>query len=268
MRRALAFLALIVSLAPAPAAAWGDVGHRWVCAVAWDDLTEESRAKVLDILDFKTREEFEDSCNWADAYRESHRETGPWHYISVPKGATEVIMERDCPLETSCAVREIERQFEILKSNVPKPERAMALMFFAHFVGDLHQPLHTGFPDDRRGTQIKVKLFGEDWTMHGIWDYALVEAEPMGIDKVGARLRALIPTDRDFVGVDAPPLVWANESLTLLRQPSTAYVGNPGNGFVLDEVYIQQNRPIVVERITHAGIRLARWLTQAMQHYP
>jgi nuclease S1 len=268
MIRLLALLAAISFLSPSPASAWGDVGHRWVCQVAWDTLSDQTRTAVLDILDFKTREEFEDSCNWADGYRESHRETGPWHYISIPKGATEVIMERDCPLETSCAVREIERQFQILKSTAPKAERAMALMFLAHFIGDLHQPLHTGFPDDRRGTQIKVKLFGEDWTMHGIWDYALVDTEPMGTDAVGARLRAMIPIDRDFLGVDAPPLVWANESLTILRAPATAYVGNPGNGFVLDEVYIQQNRPIVVERITQAGIRLARWLERALANYP
>jgi hypothetical protein len=265
MIRTFAALAFIAAAAPSPAAAWGDVGHRRVCAVTWDHLTPDARSKVLDILDFKSREDFEDSCNWADAYREGHRETGPWHYISVPKGATEVILARDCPAEASCAVREIERQFEILKSNVPKPERQMALMFLAHFVGDLHQPLHTGFPDDRRGTQIKVKLFGEDWTMHGIWDYALVEAEPMGIDEVGARLRANL---RDPFDPEAPPIVWANESLTLLRAPATAYVGNPGNGFELDEIYIQQNRPVVVERIHQAGVRLAVWLERAMQHYP
>jgi hypothetical protein len=268
MIRSLLALVLIAIAAPPPAAAWGDVGHRRVCAVTWDQLTPETRVKVLDILDFKSREEFEDSCNWADAYREGHRETGPWHYISVPKGATEVIVERDCPAEASCAVREIERQFEILKSNVPKPERQMALMFLAHFVGDLHQPLHTGFPDDRRGTQIKVKLFGEDWTMHGIWDYALVDAEPMGSDVLRAPLRTMIPVDPQFDGYDAPPLVWANESLTILRSPATAYVGNPGNGFELDEIYIQQNRPIVVERITQAGFRLAYWLERAMLHYP
>lgn len=262
MIRALAVLAAVL-LQSAPAAAWGDVGHRRVCAITWDHLTEGTRAKVLDLLDFKTREAFEDSCNWADAHRESHRETGPWHYVSVPKGATEVIMVRDCPLETSCAVREIERQFDILKNPGAKADRAMALKFLAHFVGDLHQPLHTGFPDDRRGTLLKVKLFREEWSMHGVWDYALVDAAPMGTDVVAAPARAMIPIDPDFIGIDAPPLVWANESLTLLRHPATAYVGNPGN-IELDEVYIQQNRPVVVEQMTRAGLRLARWLERAL----
>jgi hypothetical protein len=264
MIRLFAALAFIAAAAPAPAAAWGDVGHRRVCAVTWDALTEEIRAKVLDILDFKTREQFEDSCNWADAHREGHRETGPWHYISVPKGATEVILERDCPVDTSCAVREIERQFAILTSNVPKAERAMALMFLAHFVGDLHQPLHTGYHEDRRGSQIKAKLLGADWTMHGIWDYALVEADSTGVDEVGARLRANL---RDPFDPNAPPIVWANESLTVLRSPATAYVGNPG-GVEFDETYIRQNRPVAVERIHQAGVRLAVWLERAMQNYP
>ncbi|MGE4061993.1 MAG: S1/P1 nuclease [Rhodospirillaceae bacterium] len=270
MRQVSAALALgfVLLAAPRPAAAWGDVGHRWVCRITWDHLSVEARDKVLDILDFNTREEFEDSCNWADAHREGHRETGPWHYVSVPKGATEVIMERDCPAETSCAVREIERQFAILTSQVAKPERARALMFLSHFVGDLHQPLHTGFPDDRRGSLLRVKLNGQDWTMHGVWDYALVEAEPVGADVLGARLRSYIPIERDFSGVDAPPLVWANESLALLRAPATAYVGNPGNGFELGEIYIQQNRRVAVEQISRAGVRLALWLERAMKHYP
>lgn len=258
---------LVVLAAPASAAAWGDLGHRLVCHQTWNDLTEEARAKVLDILDFTTRDEFADSCNWADAYREGHRETGPWHYISVPKGATTIDMARDCPMETSCVVREIERQFQILKSPVPKAERAMALKFLAHFVGDLHQPLHTGFHEDRRGSMLKVKFMGEDWTMHGVWDYALVEIEPMGVDAVRSRLRAMIPRELTFDDAETSPLAWANESLTIMRSPATGYVGNPG-GVEFDEIYVQQNRPVAVERMTQAGMRLARLLEQAMKHWP
>jgi len=257
----------LCAAAPSPVFAWGDLGHRMVCNKAWDDLTEEARAKVLDILDAKTQGEFADSCNWADAYREGHRETGPWHYISVPKGATEVIMERDCPVETSCAVREIERQFAILKSPVPKVERAQALMFLAHFVGDLHQPLHTGFAEDRRGTMLKATFFGEDWTMHGIWDYALVEYEYKGDEKAPVRFRPVMSSPHTFEWVDAPPLTWANESLAILRSPATGYVGNPG-GLEFGEIYVNQNRPIVLDQIAKAGVRLARLLEQAMKHYP
>ena len=262
-----AALGLILVALVSPAYAWGDLGHRMVCNKAWDDLTEEARDKVLELLDFNTQAEFADSCNWADAHREGHRETAPWHYISVPKGATEVVMERDCPAETSCVVREIERQFAILKSPAPKADRAMALKFMAHFVGDLHQPLHTGYQEDRRGSLIKVTFRGQEWSMHGIWDYALVEAEPVIDERPGTRFRALVPSAQTFSWVDTPPLVWANESLTLLRSPATGYVGNVG-GFELGEIYLQQNRPVVLDQIARAGVRLARLIEQAMQDYP
>ena len=263
MKRFAAFLGIVASLGTQPARAWGDLGHRMVCDRTWEELTEEARAKVLDILDLKTQEEFADSCNWADAYREEHRETGPWHYISVPKGARDVSVERDCPIDTSCAVREIDRQFQILISAAPKAERAMALKFLAHFVGDLHQPLHTGYAEDRRGSMIPVQLLGKEWSMHGIWDYALVESPPMGTEF----LRPATRVDRTFADVNAPPIRWATESLDILRSAATSYVGNPG-GLKLDEVYIQQNRPIAMERIAQAGVRLAHRLEQAMRHWP
>ena len=43
-------------------------------------------------------------------------------------------------------------------SSVPKAERAQALMFLAHFVGDLHQPLHTGYQEDRRGSLLPATV--------------------------------------------------------------------------------------------------------------
>ena len=37
-------------------------------------------------------------------------------------------------------------------------ERAEALWFIGHFVGDVHQPMHVGYPEDRGGNDHKLKF--------------------------------------------------------------------------------------------------------------
>lgn len=47
-------------------------------------------------------------------------------------------------------------------------------MFITHFVGDLHQPLHTGLYSDRGGNDVVVQFFGEETNLHALWDIHLV----------------------------------------------------------------------------------------------
>jgi hypothetical protein len=66
-------------------------------------------------------------------------------------------------------------------------ERADALRFVIHFVGDLHQPLHATTNDDRGGNCVPVTFLGnapmrpnpatEDYrpNLHGIWDTDIIE---------------------------------------------------------------------------------------------
>ena len=59
--------------------AWGPEGHKIVCAVAWDEMRPNTREQVKLMLGVADKEQFADSCNWADAYRDSgHRDTAPW----------------------------------------------------------------------------------------------------------------------------------------------------------------------------------------------
>ena len=52
-------------------------------------------------------------------------------------------------------------------------DKLAALKFLGHWVGDLHQPLHVSFEDDRGGNEIAVH--GEcSGKLHGAWDTCLV----------------------------------------------------------------------------------------------
>lgn len=57
-----------------------------------------------------------------------------------------------------------------------KEQRREDLGFLVHFVGDIHQPLHVSYTDDRGGGNgTKVTFFDEDgWNLHRVWDSGLL----------------------------------------------------------------------------------------------
>lgn len=247
-----------------PARGWGGLGHRMVCEGAWISLREETRAKVLDLLDLAAPADFAAACARAG---DGGADGTAAHFISVPKGATEVVAARDCPAGTSCLLNGIADSLAVLRSGAHKAARAAALTTLAHLVGDLHQPLHVGYAEDRHGRSIAAVYEGRDLTLHALWDDVLVEADPLPPERAVNRYRALTPGERTFDWVEAPPLVWANESLAILRTPATGYVGNPG-GLAFGAVYIAQNQPVARDRIARAGARLAHLIEDMMRFWP
>jgi S1/P1 Nuclease len=78
----------------------------------------------------------------------------------------------------------------VLKSpDAPRNEKRIALRFVAHLVGDIHQPLHAGFADDRGGNSVDVRFNGRKENLHSLWDTALVELE-QGTPRHSGRLIA------------------------------------------------------------------------------
>ncbi|MCC6912141.1 MAG: S1/P1 nuclease [Rhodospirillaceae bacterium] len=256
------FIACAVS---APAYAWGDAGHKMVCHVAWDSLKEKPRGEVKELLGAAGEAAFAEACTWPNHHRDTHPETRDWHVVYVPKDARKVEEARDCPEKTSCLIREIDRNLAILKSGASREERATALKFLAHFVGDIHEPLRIGFAEDRGGEGIPATFLGKATTMRAIWDEDILATDPQALDSLRATYQAYTPLDRLFVEwIETPPVEWATESLWIMRTPATGYVGNPG-GLVFDEVYLKQNMPVALDRIAKAGMRLGHVLNEALR---
>ena len=68
----------------------------------------------------------------------------------------------------------IKKDFEVLSSSNASPGQKLAsLKFLGHWVGDIHQPLHVSFEDDRGGNSIQVTgVCGSN--LHSAWDTCLV----------------------------------------------------------------------------------------------
>ena len=67
---------------------------------------------------------------------------------------------------------------QVLRSpDAPRNEKRTALRFVAHLVGNIHQPLHAGFAEDRGGNSVDVRSSGRKMNLHSLWDTALIELE-------------------------------------------------------------------------------------------
>jgi hypothetical protein len=112
-----------------------------------------------------------DVSTWADDVRRDHPETSRWHYVDIPYVATNYDPARDCQATDhgDCVIAEIARAERVLgDTSKSKAGRAEALKFLVHFVGDMHQPLHsierkdpvTGH-GDAGGNGVHVTFFGQ-----------------------------------------------------------------------------------------------------------
>jgi S1/P1 Nuclease len=72
-------------------------------------------------------------------------------------------MARSAPLAEKCVVSAIEDDFAVLaSSDSTDEEKLAALKFLGHWVGDIHQPLHAGFQDDRGGNHVRTQGSAKD----------------------------------------------------------------------------------------------------------
>lgn len=250
-------------LLPVKAAmAWGEDGHRVVGEIAWSYLRPEVKAEVQSLLQVAKEPSLAEATTWADRIRSdsNYDWAAPLHYISLPRQWDGYREERDCP-PAGCILKAIERFEGVLRDrDAVRSERAEALMFIAHFVGDLHQPLHTGLAADRGGNDIKVTFFGFPTNLHALWDVYLPAGFIADWRQYARRQLEMITEAQREKWQSSDALDWAVESNRLAH--SNAYTAKDKS--VLGEDYYRDNREVVEKRLRQGGVRLAGVLNRAL----
>ena len=81
-----------------------------------------------------------------------------WHFINAPENTDYFKSQLD---EKGDALRAlIKAEKKLSDPNTSYAEKRDYLRFLGHFTGDIHQPLHTGRPEDLGGNRIKVSFLG------------------------------------------------------------------------------------------------------------
>lgn len=172
---------LLASVLTTSVGAWNKTGHKISALMVWQQLSNEQRAWIIEILEKHPRYQrdfidsqpdqldpndqpawrFAQASIWPDRVRRFsgtlkdryHRPR--WHYINIPvydSSSGKASPSRDSIDEPSGsqhasdldAVRAFNHNWGILSdASASGPERAIALCWVLHIGADVHQPLHT-----------------------------------------------------------------------------------------------------------------------------
>jgi len=267
----------IVMAAPS-LGAWGGQGHRLVGLIAAERLTPIAKQNVAWLLDGQSLAEV---SSWADTIRSDQQQTYGWHFLNIPPGASGYDRDRDCPRAAGvaagsradrwrdCAVdRILFWEQRLADGTLDRADRATALKFIVHFIGDLHQPFHT-LGVGRGGNDVTVRVDGEancaedgqkpfPCNLHSVWDGRLIARRDLDDRAYVAQLQKLIVDKR--LGAQAPgtPVQWAEQSFRLAKEALV----KPGAN--IDEGYYRRHIGVVDERLALAGVRLAAVLNRTL----
>ncbi|MEO6155263.1 MAG: S1/P1 nuclease [Thermomonas sp.] len=283
MRRlpAVFILSFLLTVLPAlPALAWSSLGHRMVGELAQRHLDPATRAQVALLLAGESNPTLGGVAMWADTLRaespELYKLTSSWHYINALEGGCDFVLTRDCP-DGNCVVGAILKQRAILADrSQPLAARRDALKFIAHFVGDVHQPMHAGDRPDRGGNEFQISLrtpiapeayalknyvdgvMGTN--LHSIWDYYILASTGRNLADYSNRLDALPwPPYPPVSKYDVMPLAWAGESCRLIDAR-----GIYPEQHTMDDAYLDAMRPLAEQRVRQAAWRLAQLLNETL----
>jgi hypothetical protein len=310
MRRLFLF-AFLAPLIPSSAFGWGCEGHQMVALIARAHLTPAVSAAVDELLrqspidpalnrfcQDRPADLMADSATWADDTKNQEK-TSVWHYIDIPLTAISVTsVDPWCPPigpsvegknRPGCVTDAIEFELGILRDKSrPVAERATALRYIIHFVGDIHQPLHDEDNNDSGGNCTAMQFYSEDRpaNLHAIWDYKLIQhqlaldklTQPAYADALNSRFSAKYPAVAKAKADN--PVAWAWEAHALAV--STAYgalqpgipVETPDPKAVcaterdkvqalhiaIGDDYFAKTMPVIDEQLATAGFRLAALL--------
>lgn len=249
------------------ARAWGDLGHKVICELALRLVQPNTQVAINRLMqldsEFKT---FSDSC----IYPDHPRIRAPEHFLNLPRDSNGLTSDQ-CPQADACVLTAILHDFEILHAREQADaSKLVALKSLGHWVGDIHQPLHVSFLDDKGGNTIRTS--GQcPGNLHAVWDTCLVQyaVGPDAWEAVTDLLAAVTPAMK-AEWTASVPRDWANESFAIAEAPRTMYCAMhqsscdiTSSALNISAQYLDANEPVVIEQLQKAGVRLARLLDTA-----
>jgi hypothetical protein len=274
-------IALCFLLIPLQTLAWGKEGHEIIGNLAQRQINAKAQTEVSRLLSGETIPTLAGVSSWADSLRESDPElakkTGRWHYVNFsPESNCQYVPVRDCP-DGNCVVGAINKNFTILSDkNRSDKERAEALKFLVHFVGDVHQPFHGSPVDDKGGNEFQINYQGKawqklskpkpgdyvpkGWNIHSVWDSMIIESRTRDATAYADLLwkqpaLAFDETKRS----DRPAVEWALQSCRIIKQENPY----PKTHTIKDD-YLDKYRPLQERRMREAAARLAAMINFAV----
>lgn len=303
--------ALILAILAGSAFAWDDVGHKISAYIAWQQMTPATRERVIKILleapedsqlatfylpygsrteESRKREYFMIASTWPDIIRDRNFETrykkyhhSNWHYSDTFWKSTngEIDLLPAPSEENGKAMDKLVEFNNLIRGSAPDAQKAIAIAWLEHLIGDLHQPLHTS----ARVTEFEPKgdqggnLFlltpkdtprDKQENLHWFWDSIVVRNLPNSgdkceadfIDPIARQIMKKYPFAKMQSRLDRGNFeAWKKESLTIASRE----VFSPDlKRFEMPSLaYKRKGLKIAEERLALAGYRIAELFNSA-----
>jgi nuclease S1 len=293
--------------ATSPALAWWCEGHQVTALIASKHLSANAQAAVTKLLK-ENPDGVLPSCKtspdnpmaiastWADDVKKSEL-TGRWHYMDIPlglkKGDPETYCEATGPSvnggdRPGCILSALRYAVNVLHSDKETDaEKARALRYLIHLMGDLHQPLHTTANNDQGGNCTPIQFFDDPkvTNLHSVWDGMMfnknLAARNMTLDQFADSLDQQFESKRKGWIKNAPEFdKWAMEGHSISqttvysklepKPPVEPYNPKPvcntererfgALHIKVADSYQTAAAPVIEEQIAKAGYRLAEIL--------
>ena len=268
-----------------PAYPWWETGHQTVARIAAANLSPVARTHVARILNVPDAPEsvadaLAQASLWADETK-AETKTGDWHFINLALQDQPSDIPKRCP-DDNCVTARIRLFASRLASD--SSSRLEALRYLVHFVGDVHQPLHTVSDADEGGNCERLDPpVDTARNLHALWDGGILIAMDVDDKALAADLIREIQADRVAhpIGAGTPEdWTWESHELAIqniyqkLHIPVEPAIFPQGCGEapveianfkpVVDALYVDSMKPIVRLQLIRGGLRLARLLNESL----
>lgn len=253
---------------------WSRYTHEATGYLAERHLTAEAQVAVAELLG---DESLGSVAAWADRVRPDRRDTAPYHYVNGPRDKLHPSHE-DLHLPQGTVYTAILMYQDQLKDeSLSSEQHAEALKFLVHFVGDIHQPLHTAFGDDRGGNDFSVIYRNESFNIHRYWDLSVVEPrlDQFTSQEYARYLDASFSEAEKALWIEqTDPEPWVIEARRYvfagLYPVPQLYTYDSGRERteaipVMDDTYREVWMPVAEIQLARAGLRLAGILNELFQ---
>lgn len=297
MRYLVSYIALFLLFQSNVVLAWGKYGHVVVCEIAYRNLNVDARAELNRLLSVDGEyTSFNYACLEAD---EMPRTSPKSHFANYSRDVLSVGQD-GCPGDYPCVISAIKEDSSILgDTSKSDAERARAMILLGHWVGDIHQPLHISYADDRGGNSIDKRGKCSGNNLHSVWDNCIIEQKILPGNwmqkqfgwsrftrayRAADSLAAEISEVEKSQWIDSGPWQWAAESYEITVQPEVSYCTKRNNScwyapqnkqlddgetkrtIQMTDEYLESFSPVVKQRLQQAGIRLANLLNKSLSH--
>jgi hypothetical protein len=214
--------------------------------IAFDRLNPRAQAEAARLMEIpinpadvtKRRLGFFRGSVWPDDVRSrpGFEFSGNLHFADFPFSVDSTPLP-DLPKPQN-VIKALGRYAEVLKTSTDDDERAQALRFIIHFVGDIHQPLHCStrvdeaLPDGDQGGNLFFVHTPHRTKLHSFWDGGLdtfpkgggpPDFEPPTQDVIDAAVVSILkqhPDTNKLLRLEDPTnfQLWADESSYLAQK--------------------------------------------------